>query len=86
MMGDFCNKAEKGETPTPDQTPTPSALRCLSKLIAAQLKTNKFDVPALKAHRDQRIVAGGRDCPGGIFYPIIKSTVLPKVSASLGDK
>jgi hypothetical protein len=85
MMGDFRNKTEKGRNPTPDQTPTPAALESLCKLIAAQLKVNQLDASALKAHRDLKMVKGGSDCPGGLLYPMIKSTILPKVTAKLAN-
>lgn len=82
LMGDFRTQKEKGDNPTPDAIPTPAARESLRLLLTRLLKGNDLTTASVKAHRDLRMVKGGSDCPGGLFYPMIAKTILPAVDSS----
>jgi N-acetylmuramoyl-L-alanine amidase len=87
LMGDFRNAKEKAydKTNTPDQLPTKLALESLVKLLTAQLQEHNLSISAVKAHRELKMIKGGSDCPGELFYNIIKKDIIPKLSLNLKE-
>jgi GrpB-like predicted nucleotidyltransferase (UPF0157 family) len=87
LIGDCRNQKEKSFDkplrPTPDAFPTPAALESLGSLLVMLLKQHDLDASAVRAHRDLKMVAGGSDCPAGLFYPLIDTSLVPAIKAKL---
>jgi hypothetical protein len=87
LIGDFRSNAEKrGDDPlvqTPDALPTRAAMESLQGVIEMELAKHDLDETAIKAHRDLAMIRGGSDCPGGLFYPLIQTELVPAIKARL---
>lgn len=90
LIGDFRDQKEKSFDkplhPTPDALPTPAALESLKSLVVMLLRQHNLDAGAVRAHRDLKMVEGGSDCPGGLFYSLIKGSLVPVIKERLAQE
>jgi hypothetical protein len=90
LMGDFRSAEEKkgDEPPTtaPDQLPAPAAWKSLVAVVALELRKHGLDLRAVKAHRETQMIQVGSDCPGGLFYPMIRARLLPEIAEQLSGR